>query len=693
MRDPDAEDRWSPPQNETGIAAGLNGLTVFRALRRRPTPREIRKSRWVRHRSERRLPAPSAHQGTVAIADPPPVLDLSLDLPDATGALSTLLRGTDGLPPVHVLEAVDKAHHPPETGATPSTMVSTSELLGELNLTAQRMGVSRTSPEDGSPCSNPVSLKPGFPRLESLLLLQGINVDQLYDRLSAGESVSHRTDDHGEITDRKGFWAVTLALYEAKSRRTRMSTTPPDYAQRIWQALTALTVTLGVKWGSAGRADIALAILFFLGAFTEMTVYLGELPISAGVPTVASALALAVIYTFLTCCALVRIWFPYRWLAEHQYFPLDDPDGATPSPGPREQTLRLITELNSKSRYGRVPLDRSSSKLSPPVSHRLMVNAFLEDLERTYGSSLWSHRWLPRIRRRHRPVLLLNQARSTPTGRYLVQLIEDERLRRRYPDPLLIVLIRYRNTPPIVASQVDSDRYPESTLTPHLSTISPALDGWLRARHISGTLGTRRLIMIEVSADSIRELLDMVGNVVAVRVYTSDTDTGSRVAEELERMLVSFGFEVCDRERPILESWFQRIRVAFKVAFRSPQAADALVVAQRALEIQVYGRHQAEIDSQQGAAAAKVIESLSSTERAVVQVGSLLVVKLRGDLMVFTLSQLELSHLERRSLFRDPERILEELQRLKESSQETALPLASDDVVGSLGIAGEQEGT
>lgn len=518
-------------------------------------------------------------------------------------------------------------------------------------------------------------------------------MDQLHYRLSTDEYVGHRTDAHGSITGRKGFRAATLALYEAKSRRTRMPTTSPDHAQRIWQALPALTVTLGVKWGVAGRADNALAILFFLGVFTEMTVHLGDLPISAGVPTAASALTLAIIYTFLTCCALVRLWFPYRWLAEHRYFPPDNPDGATPSPGSWEQTLRLITELNSKSRYGRVPLDLSSSKAPQPASHRLMVNAFLDDLERAYGSGLWSHRWLPRIRRHHHPVLLLDQARSTPTGRYLVQLIEDERLRRRYPDPLLIVLIRHRENPPIVKPRVDHDRYPESTLTPHLSTTSPAMDGWLRARHISGILGTRRLIMIEVSADSVRALLDRVGNVVAVRVYTSDTGTGSRVAEELERMLVSFGFEVCDRESPILESWFQRIRVAFKVAFRSPQAADALVVAQRALEIQVYGRHQAEIDSQQGDAAAKVIESLSSTERAVVQVGSLLVVKLRGDLMMFTLSQLELAHLERRSLFRDPERILEELQRLKESPQETAPPLAGDGAIGFPGISGEREGT
>ena len=165
------------------------------------------------------------------------------------------------------------------------------------------------------------------------------------------------------------------------------------------------------------------------------------------------------------------------------------------------------------------------------------------------------------------------------------------------------------------------------------------------------------------------------------------------VAKALESMLVSVGFEVCDREKPILKSWFQRIRVAFKVAFRSPQAADALVVAQRALEIQVYGKHQAEIDSQQGASAAKVIESLASTERAVVQVGSLLVVKLRGDLMVFTLSQLELAHLERRSLFKDPERILEELQQLKEpSAPGRTVPLSPGSAEEPPGITNESRG-
>ena len=129
--------------------------------------------------------------------------------------------------------------------------------------------------------------------------------------------------------------------------------------------------------------------------------------------------------------------------------------------------------------------------------------------------------------------------------------------------------------------------------------------------------------------------------------------------------LEAFGFDVCEREDPVIESWFQRFKAAFKYASQSPQALESLVKLQRAIELQLLHKHQAEVDSLQGDAVAKLIESLGSTESAVVQIGSLLLVKLNGGIVTRNLTQRELAYLEGHPLlYRSPELILEKLHEL-----------------------------
>jgi hypothetical protein len=138
----------------------------------------------------------------------------------------------------------------------------------------------------------------------------------------------------------------------------------------------------------------------------------------------------------------------------------------------------------------------------PPGIHRLAVNAFLDDLAHTHGGSPGRRPLPPRRGRRQRPVLLVDQARLDRVGRYLVRLIEDERLRRAFPDPLLVVQVRDRGTRPLAEDRVDVSRYPTLPEAENGSRPEEAVARWLRERHAAGVLGRSRLLTQRVPADS-----------------------------------------------------------------------------------------------------------------------------------------------------------------------------------------------
>lgn len=87
--------------------------------------------------------------------------------------------------------------------------------------------------------------------------------------------------------------------------------------------------------------------------------------------------------------------------------------------------------------------------------------------------------------------------------------------------------------------------------------------------------------------------------------------------------------------------------------------------AQQALHLRMVGQLQADTDATQGDAVAKLITSLADTPHALVQIGSVLLLKTNGVLTVRNLTPLELTHLRRNpQLSGDPATCLHELQTI-----------------------------
>ncbi len=116
-----------------------------------------------------------------------------------------------------------------------------------------------------------------------------------------------------------------------------------------------------------------------------------------------------------------------------------------------------------------------------------------------------------------------------------------------------------------------------------------------------------------------------------------------------------------------MTEWFSRTKAWFTKAATSREAEDVLEKLRRALELQTLDRPQAEVNSTQATAVAGLVSSLQGTPQALIQIGSLLIVKVNDVPIVVTLSQRQLLHMESHpSLFRDPCAALDKLQEIQE---------------------------
>ena len=168
-----------------------------------------------------------------------------------------------------------------------------------------------------------------------------------------------------------------------------------------------------------------------------------------------------------------------------------------------------------------------------------------------------------------------------------------------------------------------------------------------------------------------RRALDAGQPEIPVQVYLADTLPGPAVEQALREVLLTSGVEDI-RETPVVTgSWYRSLTGLLKRAADSEAAAEA----RRAVELQVLDRFQAGIDGVTGDAVAKLITALDHTSGAVIQVGSVLLVKAEGTIVVRQLTAREMTHWQHNpGLFKDPAAALTELQRAIQSGPSASTP-------------------
>ena len=158
---------------------------------------------------------------------------------------------------------------------------------------------------------------------------------------------------------------------------------------------------------------------------------------------------------------------------------------------------------------------------------------------------------------------------------------------------------------------------------------------------------------------------------VPVRVYFSDaTPLAQRasVMVSLQELLEPEGFVLAYSLPDERGSWWKRFIFRSKELLTSDDVTSRLKKAERAVEATYLDKPQAEANNLQAGAAASLIGALSTTDKACIQVGSLLVVKAldaegKSAVIARTLSPDELREIEEnQTILREPQRILEFLQ-------------------------------
>lgn len=151
--------------------------------------------------------------------------------------------------------------------------------------------------------------------------------------------------------------------------------------------------------------------------------------------------------------------------------------------------------------------------------------------------------------------------------------------------------------------------------------------------------------------------------IVPVRIYVTETSIGPVVEREMRTLLSEIGVVGLNGPNPITGSWYRRLFGSIKESSNTHTAQEL----RRAAEIQLIDRFQAGIDGATAGAVSSIIAALADTRGAVIQAGSVLLVKVDDKIIVRQLTPEQLLHWnENPSLFQDPVAALTELQRAVE---------------------------
>ncbi|WP_133061849.1 hypothetical protein [Streptosporangium minutum] len=157
-------------------------------------------------------------------------------------------------------------------------------------------------------------------------------------------------------------------------------------------------------------------------------------------------------------------------------------------------------------------------------------------------------------------------------------------------------------------------------------------------------------------------------------VHVSETQAGPAVRDALVNLAAAFGWTAGPDSRPFIGSFFQRLTMWTKDVASSATTKEIAEEIRRGVELATIHSQQADNDNRQAEAVAKLVQSLEGTDKAVMLVGSILIMKDDGRLSVRTLTQRQLMFLDRHATsVTDPAAVLQALDECARSHHAEAL--------------------
>ncbi|MEZ0107999.1 cold shock CspA family protein [Catenulispora sp. EB89] len=177
-----------------------------------------------------------------------------------------------------------------------------------------------------------------------------------------------------------------------------------------------------------------------------------------------------------------------------------------------------------------------------------------------------------------------------------------------------------------------------------------------------------RPVVFSVRESGIAPETHVAQRFLPVSIYLGHGTDGTEVEEAIQRLLESFGFVDETAGHPIIGSWLRLKLVRSKEALTSREVKDRLRRVERAFELGLLDKPQAEVNATQAEAVAKTLESIRDQNEALLQIGSLLIIKRRGVPIVRNLTYDEMAHLQRNPLLVNPDMVIEALQAYQDGA-------------------------
>lgn len=167
---------------------------------------------------------------------------------------------------------------------------------------------------------------------------------------------------------------------------------------------------------------------------------------------------------------------------------------------------------------------------------------------------------------------------------------------------------------------------------------------------------------------------------IPVVVYLDNEAPAMRVERALNEVLTEFGLQTVHREPPVVRSWFHRMTAKFERPDGPEVTRRLMRELDRAVELRAVEQIQAQVDAAQGDVVAKLLTALADTANALIQIGSVLLIKVDGVPLVRNLTHAELAYLQRNpQLSQDPAACLRVLQQMVDHANQNGRAAAQTD--------------
>jgi len=131
-----------------------------------------------------------------------------------------------------------------------------------------------------------------------------------------------------------------------------------------------------------------------------------------------------------------------------------------------------------------------------------------------------------------------------------------------------------------------------------------------------------------------------------ITIYTKMRNDGMLTTNNIKKFINYLGFEIIEDKKAIINSFLKRITALSKDPMVKKELDDVYEKGKKALELNYIDEKQANIDLVLAKSAREIIEAVKDQEYCACQLGSLLVMKNNGKIVIKTLTIKQLEALE-----------------------------------------------